>query len=506
MATVFAGPAFFRAELRVYGDWRDAFAREMLQNATDARPTRIEITCETVNGHGRVTFYDDGHGMTRRVLEEVFFALGETTKTGPDTIGGFGRARIITSFAQEAYTIRTGNLLVTGQGGEYSITEDSIDLPGTLFVIDTIDPDHHRLEWAFRDLLTTSSVRVPVRLNGERIHPAATPPRATRVLRTDDGRAWGRVYAEPGSGVLRVRVHGLVMFRRWLTSNDDIILELEPRVSREVLTASRDSLTGRYQTQFDQFVAALSQNRRKALRPPAEPLDVRVGGGGFMASAAPAAQDPAGATGEVAQTPAGIRSAGGTLVPVVPYNQAAFRQAQAVNGPRLFELRQEVPAPTVPLGFDVYLYADANDARVRRLARLWDPSQWDSSTGSRRRQLLLAWRAAVGYALEVFLTANPQVGRVLWTVGWTFDEDTRAVHRNVGEGHVLALSPVTGSGTTAYRVSSRQDRRALLAVAAHEVVHIVCPNHDEQFASLLTDLVGQLDQAEADRLIRDAVR
>jgi hypothetical protein len=57
------------------------------------------VTFEDVDGHGRVRFADDGTGMTRRTLEEVFFALGRTTKDGEDSIGGFGRARIILCFA-----------------------------------------------------------------------------------------------------------------------------------------------------------------------------------------------------------------------------------------------------------------------------------------------------------------------------------------------------------------------------------------------------------------------
>src|SRR5690606_26097931 len=92
-----------------------------------------------------VRFRDYGTGMSRRVLEEVFFALGETTKNGTDSIGGFGRARIITCFAQRAYRIRTRNLLVHGNAGEYRVEEVTDPVEGTEFVIDTIDDDPSEL-------------------------------------------------------------------------------------------------------------------------------------------------------------------------------------------------------------------------------------------------------------------------------------------------------------------------------------------------------------------------
>ena len=77
MAQVSVPAEFFRGELRVYGDWRTALARELLQNAADARPSRIDVRFDQADGHGRVTFTDDGHGMTRTVLEEVTWLLSD---------------------------------------------------------------------------------------------------------------------------------------------------------------------------------------------------------------------------------------------------------------------------------------------------------------------------------------------------------------------------------------------------------------------------------------------
>lgn len=505
---------FFSGELRVYGDWRTAFARELLQNATDARPSRIDISFSNVTTdtgtHGRVTFTDDGHGMSRQVLEDVFFALGRTTKTDGDSIGGFGRARIIICFAQKSYTLRTGNLLVNGCGGEYTITETTDRIRGCEFTIDLIDETYDRVRDAFTRLLDSCAITIPVYVDGNRFHTQPRPDRATRVLRDSSGSAWAKVYATGnGYGVIQVRVHGLLMFHRYVNGNDNVILELEPSRARDVLAASRDNLHTVYGDQLDKFMADLAQNRRKALRPPAQPLDLHVGGGGFLVSDAvrPAAcetptEDVITPDGNVLTLPASTPQQG---VTVRPANQAAYTNLAAGIG--VSDGLFAVDEPQVPdLGFDVFLLAESNDARVRRLTKQWNPAGWDHRTGARRRALLLTWKAAVGYCVDVLLKQKPHLERVAWTVGWTFDTDVEAVHKGSENGHVLALNPVFDDGSRKYSVSARKDRMKLLAIAAHEVTHIIEGDHNEAFASHLTDLFGALDPIVADRILRDASR
>jgi hypothetical protein len=345
MPTVTVPAEFFRAELRVYSDWREAFARELLQNATDAGATRIAASFEDVDGHGRVRFADDGTGMTRRTLEEVFFALGRTTKDGEDSIGGFGRARIILCFAQAGYTIRTGRLLVRGQGGDYTITEVAEHRRGCEFVIDLIDADSSRVRTAMQSLLARCSLKVPTYIDGQRVWGRSMPDRATRVLRDAQDRPWARVYVDRGGyGQLAVRVHGLMMFRRWMHADDDVVVELIPARSREVLSASRDSLRDEYAEGIDRFVADLIRNRNRALRPPTAPLNLRIDGGGFLrtdgrrltdaeiTSPAPISEaaDQAGQETEPVATEPVAADGGATVVAIRPANAAALHNIRAV--------------------------------------------------------------------------------------------------------------------------------------------------------------------------------
>lgn len=511
MASITVPSEFFAGELRVYGDWRSAFARELLQNAVDAAPSFIDITTTTVDGRGRVVFTDNGAGMSRRVLEEVFFALGRTTKSGEGSVGGFGRARMIICFAQHTYEIRTGNLWVTGCGGEYTITEVDEFVRGCRFTVNLIDDDDELIEEAFARVLRACSLQVPVTLNGTQVRMPPLPSRAARVLRDTEDRAWGRVYVTgAGIGQMQVRVRGLTMFSRYITGSENIVLELSAARSREVLSASRDTLHTQFGDQLDEFVNALATNRRQALRPPAEPLSVHVGGGGFLIS------DPADATVEDSSAGTGAATAGrdlgdgvGIRVPVTPANEAAYVNLLSGVADRVVDGSMfEVPRPRQGLGFDMFLLADTTDTRVRKLARAWNPASWDAAygVGARRRNLLMAWKAACQVAVDALVASQPSVGRVMWTVGWTFDTDVEAMHTTRNGGHVLALNPVDSSSRTRYRVSSKADRRKLLAVAAHEVAHIVWGDHNEAYASLLTDLFAAIDPVEADRAIREALK
>src|SRR3546814_14848485 len=90
---------FVKERRELYADWILAFWREMFQNALDAGARKIRIGMEAVSGVSgqptvRITFLDNGKGMSRDTLEQVFFRLGSSTKNADmTTIGGFGRDR-----------------------------------------------------------------------------------------------------------------------------------------------------------------------------------------------------------------------------------------------------------------------------------------------------------------------------------------------------------------------------------------------------------------------------
>src|SRR3546814_15961123 len=76
----------------------------------------------------RIVFDDDGCGMDRDVLDDVYFAPGETTKKDGEFTGGYGRARLMTCFSQVRYGIRTHDCGVEGDGPDYTnlATDDGL--------------------------------------------------------------------------------------------------------------------------------------------------------------------------------------------------------------------------------------------------------------------------------------------------------------------------------------------------------------------------------------------
>lgn len=115
-----------------YSSWLLSFWRELFQNSVDAGARIIRVDIAEVRQKGsfgrppppktatRVTFSDDGCGMDARTLDEVYFRMGGTTKQDDETsVGGFGRARLMTNFSQLRYSIETRDRFVEGDGAEF---------------------------------------------------------------------------------------------------------------------------------------------------------------------------------------------------------------------------------------------------------------------------------------------------------------------------------------------------------------------------------------------------
>lgn len=134
--TVKMNKSFFRKERdHFYSDWYIAFWRELFQNSNDAGARNIAIELHEENGRSsfgeirndsqpvvRVVFADDGCGMSYKTLDDVYFSVGETTKSDSETsVGGFGRARLMTCFSQDRYSILTKDNFVMGDGNRYEI-------------------------------------------------------------------------------------------------------------------------------------------------------------------------------------------------------------------------------------------------------------------------------------------------------------------------------------------------------------------------------------------------
>ena len=138
------GKLFWQKERQIYADWTLAMWRELFQNSVDAGAKRIDIQVSTADKRGsfghtpdedkvtRLVFSDDGPGMDENTLRHVYFRPGETTKKDDSTVGGFGRARLLTCFSQVRFGIETRDKIVEGDGSSYKIysRSDAVDTFG----------------------------------------------------------------------------------------------------------------------------------------------------------------------------------------------------------------------------------------------------------------------------------------------------------------------------------------------------------------------------------------
>lgn len=122
---------FVKERNSLYSQWLTSWWRESFQNSVDAgaKVIRIDVTDAAPKGSfgreptpsrvTRVVFSDDGSGMDAETIDNVFFRMGATTKNDETSVGGFGRARIMTCFSQVRYSIETRDRYVEGDGAEF---------------------------------------------------------------------------------------------------------------------------------------------------------------------------------------------------------------------------------------------------------------------------------------------------------------------------------------------------------------------------------------------------
>lgn len=488
MATLKVGPKFFRKERdNLYSNWPVAFWREMLQNSIDAGARSIMIDISKSGSRCVCQIADDGCGMTRKVIEDKFFVLGETTKEDEDSVGGFGRARILTCFAMEEYSFSTGNLSVTGSGADYEIIEKPDQLvDGCDFRIAIGDKDEDDMRDGLVHVLSRSQLDCDVTINGERWTNWMHRLRQTRDLDC------GGVYvnkSQPSNSRIIVRVKGLFMFGIYTTSTAQVIVEIDPKKSRKVLTVNRDGMHSDYQENVEKFLTEIAVDRQSALRSKPRHTTLFRGTGFFTAS------------GKVVRH-AERRNAG-----YVP----ASRPVDKVTHEVIEGASYCADLPSI------YINDDATKPKVRKVIPNFNPKNWTHAI-KRTRGTEQKWRKGATYLklLMVWKTCCEEAVRALledekegfsWLVGWSFCDDRLAECCPIEDGsaYALCLNPVDENGNLRYKVSSRADRMALMALAKHEVAHVRKSLHDEDYSSVHTDIDARFDPWEAMRRLKTAI-
>lgn len=667
-STIVTPKSFYVQERdRLYSSPFLALFRELGQNAVDARAKEIRIEIAPAKGKGafgrqasvkdviRVTFTDDGHGMTADVIDNVYFKPGESTKRGEDAIGGFGRARLL-NFGQVRHRLWTLDSFVDGDGPEYvhypfsemsrvfadqadtlqaefDVTGDEALRPridelrrdsqfsaslaaaggvkGCTIELDINPEEYGPGNWRnptldvlmkhLTDYLSQSQLPAKVYINGE-LSPLQLqrgPARRDLIATLPDGtqQKFGTVHTNRSEkaahkGRMITRVRGAAMFDKRIRGEVQVVLELDPKVARDVLTANRDGFRTPYDEVVDELIAELAVDTKSALDDRKNTFETIEGRLGKLKVHRPLeavslrssvsiddiARIEATPTPMVlGHTPSrsSLEQNGYAGVPyqlwrelfdrvrwgndtfLSPYGQDQLlgRLQTAVLGRDGVEMvRQALEAMTdddkqfvvstlltriqaaeaeaqrqfetkldgLP---DVHIHTHGEiKGKLRQAMKRNDPRTWDPATGQgqRARSLLAAWTVCCEVAIKTALRYHPKAikgDEVEWSPGFLYSAPEDSYHlneyreawvreaefRRTDNGVYLLLNPVEADGSLKFSLSDPNDIQRMKALAIHEACHLAVEYHDEDFASLMTTVMGRIDHREIDTRIKAAL-
>ena len=472
MATIKISSEFFENEIRNYSHWEQAFWRELFQNSIDAGANKIDISYEQISSHCIVSFKDNGKGMDRNVLENVFFNLGTTTKNSSSSVGGFGRARIILCFAQTDYSIHTGNLNVTGSGANYEITEEEDYYQGCKFLItiplNKFYSNFEKFEQSLHDYIALSNIKAKININNKDFNYVPLIARGKKK-ELSFGTAYANKSSEDKNKII-FRVNGVAMFTRYTSAPINVIVEINPEESRKVLLSNRDSLTWKCTDEVEQFCDLIGKETLSAFRDKTQGEEIVIGSARKFTRKNN--QSPISAKGEA--------------------NEYIFN-----NNINFNEEPNEISSIQAksPLLDGLVVLTKTADKKMRAAAKNFSPDKIEAPE-SRKLKLFKQWAIACEAALESLCKIRA-IEEIDWRPGFVFDETMEACHKVANDGaHTLMLNPVyingNDIGKIKYSTTNFHSHVELLTLAAHEVAHCEFKWHDESYAGLFTDIVSDM--------------
>jgi len=502
------GHEFFRKErYSAYADWKTAFWRELEQNSDDAKSRRVDINI-VPDGNGCIVGFDDnGCGMSEAVIRDVFMSLGETTKSG-DSTGGFGRARMLTHFSMPKYQIKSGCIYVSGKGSEYQIRKSDSYVLGTKQKIWIDDASMSDMEMALHDYLGKCNLAHDIYVNGVRWSKWLYRRKLIRDM------TFGSVYVNKSSDLKNTvvfRVNGVMMFTRYTSANALVVIEIYPSISRDVLTSNRDGIHYKYQSELDIFLNKLAIDTTSTLKRRRTNKSTRRQGQGCFISCVKRKElsvmkrdsDPSdsysgngGYTMDTSSDEATIKSFTGVVFGGT--SQADSEPIAALyGGDGYYGSESECIAKLVesdPTEIDMYDVAILDECQdigpVSKVIESYDPTNWRDKAGGTKKKLLSLWQIAVKHSLDILQEEKPSDG-IPWIVGWVFDDSEeagmKAAHKMYDDTHGFLINPVGLDGKLQFKLNP-EGKSSLFAIALHEVTHVYCEMHNQEFSSLHTAL------------------
>lgn len=478
MGNLTIGKSFFAKERdSAYADWKSAVFRELIQNSRDAGATLIQFTIYEEDGSTVITCKDNGRGMTRNILEEIYFNLGNSSKDMSSDIGGFGRARILVPLSFDSYTLSSKDYIVNGTGSSFTV-EQSKMIDGFEITCRTREATGAVLLEKCRKFISECNLpNVKITLNNVVMTQFSSNMTALVDLSVN-GVDFARVFVvdkmcEPGK--VQLRCQGLKMFSPWTQmSRGHLIIELN---SSKFMSSSRDSLTQECQYVLSAYLRTLAEDNITGLNSSVNETRLFKGKGALIHQGpkknAPLVMKEKGQPGKRLAT-----------------QVVEWLEEEEITKGQVFAAAEYIP--------DVPIVIQDGDTKAVKISESYDPKNWKFQVKGGKPvwqnccaelHLLLAWQEALLGAVKM-LPALGVSSDIYYSPGFIFSTQLVACCQVKDDIIWLLINPVTNEGKKRYDLRKRAHVQRLCAVAMHEVAHIFSRTHNEKYAEALTSIMS----------------
>jgi hypothetical protein len=280
------------------------------------------------------------------------------------------------------------------------------------------------------------------------------------------------------------------MFSRYTSCPAQIILEIDPEKSRDVLLSNRDSLKNEYQQELDKFLSEIAADKNSVGRESknhtkfyGSPMRLQRKNGKVVKTEKTSMKRIASDFHQPLygshQSASGSGSQCFIETGFVPKSRCLIEQTSEKESEFYDDMLK-----------GMVLSVETTDPKLRMTSWHYDPKNWKNGAGGTKMKLLKIWAVACRTALQELMESS-KIDEISFGVGFIFSSDAKAMCKNQDGSHYMLINPVGDDGTMRYSIRNRDDYSALIAEAVHEVTHVIQDSHDEDFSSAMTNLVGR---------------
>jgi hypothetical protein len=492
MPTVTIPASYFTQQVRKeYNRPNTALMREFLQNSVDAGSTEVKFDFREVDGKWHLICQDNGCGMAKDVLVKALLTYGSSFK-GPNSIGGFGCAKIILCFSHQSYRITTCqngvSTCVLGAQLDYEFEDCILEADGTTIDI-TFHDDYGIKPVEFlteiEAFLCKCNTEAKIWLNGVEVKPQFTG--------WEDGNNedWCNVKIHEnvyGTCYAWVRIKGILMFELYTGSNKTQVAIEITKPSTEILTVNRDGFNWKYTDIVGKIVNKIVMEKENYGKVYNQKLRWRGKNRNFDPIEIESAfVDAMFEKAEAQALAVAIRDSEEAFKTTDPDASRSVMRDRLVDKVRtaamnlgLHERINDVLAMVDDLICDNYadFVVHVRGKGFDKIPDYLNPTKMSKAYV----KLAKMWK----HCVKLVMSSNDV--RVDYCVGWVLDKDEtiQATHQDTDGVHTFLLNPLLTWMDSSNHMAVFNE---MILIACHEVTHVNYLYHDESFTCAIHKMI-----------------